>query len=64
MERFTAQQLTAWRNSYGWDRLYTAQRLGLSLHGYEKKEQGQRHVTVRDMKLIGYVDRDEAKKRK
>jgi hypothetical protein len=34
-----------------------------SVHGYAKKEQGQRHITRQDVKLIRYVDQEEAKKK-
>jgi hypothetical protein len=37
--------------------------LGLSYDGYVKKEQGQRHISRQDMKLIRYVDQEEAKQR-
>jgi transcriptional regulator with XRE-family HTH domain len=59
---FTAEQLTAWRTSYGWTQEYAAGRLGLTRRGYQNKENGTRHVSRQDMKLIGYVDKDEAKK--
>jgi transcriptional regulator with XRE-family HTH domain len=62
-ECFTAEQLIAWRKGYGWTQEYAAGRLGLTVHGYTKKEQGQRHVSRQDMKLIRYVDQDEAKQR-
>jgi transcriptional regulator with XRE-family HTH domain len=59
---YTHEQLAAWRNSYDWTQQEAAARLGLSLRGYQDKEAGRRRIGVRDMKLIGYVDRDEAKK--
>jgi transcriptional regulator with XRE-family HTH domain len=62
-ERFTAEQLSAWRKGYGWTQEYAAARLGLTVHGYTKKEYGKRLVTRQDMKLIRYVDQDEAKKK-
>jgi hypothetical protein len=63
-EPFTKEELIAWRKGYDWTQQEAAAHLGLSLDGYAKKEQGQRHVSRQDMKLIGYVDRDEAKKAK
>jgi transcriptional regulator with XRE-family HTH domain len=62
-ERFTAEQLISWRKGHGWTQQEAAASLGLSYDGYVKKEQGQRHISRQDMKLIRYVDRDEAKKR-
>ena len=61
--RFTAEQLATWRKGYGWTQEQAAARLGLTIHGYVKKEQDKRHVSRQDMKLIGYVDKDEAKKK-
>jgi transcriptional regulator with XRE-family HTH domain len=63
-ERFTHQQLAAWRKAYDWTQEQAAARLGLTLRGYQDKEGGRRHINRRDMKLIGYIDRDETKKAK
>jgi transcriptional regulator with XRE-family HTH domain len=60
---FTAEQLAAWRKVHGWTQAQAAGLLGLSYDGYVKKEQGQRHISRQDMKLIGYINRDAAKKR-
>jgi transcriptional regulator with XRE-family HTH domain len=60
-ERFTPDQLATWRKSYGWSQEQAAARIGLSYNGYIKKEQGKRSLTGQDMKLIRYVDQDEAK---
>jgi transcriptional regulator with XRE-family HTH domain len=62
-EPFTADQLTAWRKTYGWTQQEAAARLGLSYDGYVKKEQDQRRVSRQDMKLIRYIDQEEAKER-
>ena len=62
-ERFTNEQLATWRKAYGWTRQEAAARLGLSYDGYVKKEQGQSHISRQDMKLIRYVDQDEARKK-
>jgi DNA-binding XRE family transcriptional regulator len=43
-ERFTAEQLANWRKGYGWTQEYAAGRLGLTVHGYVKKEQNKRRV--------------------
>jgi transcriptional regulator with XRE-family HTH domain len=61
---FNAEQLTTWRKGYGWTQQEAAGRLGLSLRGYQDKEAGKRHISRQDTKLIGYVDKDEAKKAK
>lgn len=61
-EHFTHEQLAAWRKSYDWTQQEAAACLGLTLRGYQDKEAGKRRINRRDMKLIGYVDRDEAKK--
>jgi transcriptional regulator with XRE-family HTH domain len=60
----TADQLKAWRAGHKWTQQEAAGRLGLSLRGYQDKEAGKRHVSRQDTKLIGYVDKDEAKKAK
>jgi transcriptional regulator with XRE-family HTH domain len=62
-ERFTAPQLADWRKSYGWSQEQAAARIGISYNGYVKKEQGKRPITRQDMKLIGYINRDAAKKK-
>lgn len=60
---YTHEQLAAWRSSYDWTQQEAAARLGLSLRGYQDKEAGKRRINKRDMKLIGYIDRDEEKRK-
>ena len=62
-ERFTNEQLKAWREGYKWPQREAAARLGLTLRGYQDKEAGRRHISRQDMKLIRYIDRDAAKQK-
>jgi transcriptional regulator with XRE-family HTH domain len=59
----TAEELKAWRIAHKWTQEQAAANLGLSLRGYQDKEAGKRHISRQDMKLIRYVDQDEAKKK-
>jgi transcriptional regulator with XRE-family HTH domain len=60
---YTPDELKAWRTGHKWTQQEAAARLGLTLRGYQDKEAGKRHISRQDMKLIGYINRDAAKKK-
>ena len=60
---YTPDQLKAWRAGHKWTQEQAAANLGLSLRGYQDKEAGKRHISRQDMKLIGYINRNAAKKK-
>jgi len=60
---YTPDQLKTWRAGHKWTQQEAAANLGLSLRGYQDKEAGKRHISRQDMKLIGYINRNAAKKK-
>jgi transcriptional regulator with XRE-family HTH domain len=60
-ERFTAAQLKEWRKGHGWTQDQAAAQIGLTVDDYRKKEQGQRPVSKRDMRLIRNIGLDVAR---
>jgi transcriptional regulator with XRE-family HTH domain len=60
---YTPDQLKAWCTGHKWTQQEAAANLGLSLRGYQDKEAGKRHISRQDMKLIGYINRNAAKKK-
>jgi transcriptional regulator with XRE-family HTH domain len=60
---YTKEELKAWRDRHKWTQQEAAANLGLSLRGYQDKEAGKRHISRQDMKLIGYINRNAAKKK-
>lgn len=60
---YTPDELKARRAGHKWTQQQAAANLGLTWHGYQDKEAGERHASRQDMELIGYVNRDAAQEK-